>query len=264
MEVRIDDINKSRLFTPLLAVALICMSASLILPTWSMQDSLNEVRNINITPYGANYITHSTNIVQYTFVTGLNSGGMIVVGTFLFMTMLTLFFTALEYLYVKLDDDPNKYNGPNNCLYVSGLMAILTPLTFALLLPEVLNVNGNTFTFWGGHTGNGIGTYGPNVGWFLQIIAFVVVLAAIIVKRAINKEESVITVTATDVVLKLRSAVQAPAHRNDGQQNGSPKVMSGTQPRLYCSNCGKVIPSDANLCPYCATTVMLNHGPTRH
>jgi hypothetical protein len=231
------------------------MSASLILPTWSMRDSLNEVRNINITPYGANYVTQSTSSVQYIFVTGLNSGGMLLVGTFLIMTLLTIYFLALEYIYLKGNDDSNKYNRPNNYLYFSGILSLTTPLTFAILLPVVLNVNGNSFTFWGGFNENEIGNYGPNIGWFLQIIAFLIVMAAVINERAIRKEEKAGVFQADHGDLNKQSHIKCVNPQNNTELNES-QIMN--QPRLFCGNCGKVIPFDSNLCPYCASIVVIN------
>lgn len=254
-------IYKNKLFTRLVAIALICVSASLILPSWSLQDSSNQGESINITPYGANYIIHSTNSIEYNFFTDLYGEGKIVVGILLTMTLLTIFFLFLEYLYLKGDDGTKKYRRSNNSLFISGILTLSTPLTFAFLLSQELNVNGDTFSFWGSYysyDGTYMGSCGPNIGWFLQIIAFVLIMVVIIIVLASNREVRSNVVPASQIDPQKQYVNPFPFHSIYKPINESQDKAAGAVPQLFCGNCGRAIPFDANLCPYCATIVVIN------
>ena len=261
--MRTDAIYNTNLFTRLGALALICVSASLILPSWSLQDSSNQGESVNIAPYGANYVTHSTNFIEYRFVTDLYGEGNIVVGLLLIMTLFTIFFLFQEYLYLKQDDGTKKYRRSNNYLYISGVLTILTPLTFTFLLSQELKVNGNSFSFWGsyyGYDGTIIGNCGPNVGWFLQIMAFILVTVVIINVRASNRGERSSVVRSSRIDPKTQDVNPFPLHSIQKHFNEPQKMLPDTMPKLFCGNCGRGIPVDANLCPYCATNIVINRG----
>ena len=242
------------------------MSASLILPSWSLHDSSNQGISVNIAPYGANYFFHSTNSIDYNFFTDLYGEGKIVVGILLTMTLLTIFFLSIEYLHLKGDDGTKKYRRTNNSLFISGILALSTPLTFTLLMSQDLNANGNSFTFWGSYytyDGAYIGSCGPNIGWFLQIIAFVLVMIVIIIVMASNREVRSKVVPASQIDTKMLYVNPIPVHPIQKPINESQDKVARTIQKLYCGNCGRGIPFDANLCPYCATNVVIKcvHTP---
>jgi hypothetical protein len=175
-------IYNKRLASWILGTALICMIASLVLPAWSMaQSPLRFLGPINIAPWGA----YGGGITV--FVTNWSLGPQFAIITLLIMTVISIILLTLELLRVRKDDGKVKHHRVSNILMVSGIFTLITPATFSFLLPQsALLRSFGVDGFWGSLTSID-GTYGPNIGWFLQIIAFVLV-AFLIIILASNKK----------------------------------------------------------------------------
>jgi hypothetical protein len=136
----------------------------------------------NLTPFGGYDTIGSTN--QFTFVTDISGGFLFVMATLLVMTIITIIILIVELLYIRKEDETEKHRRLNNSLIVSGIFTLLTPMSFSYLLSQDMGTG-----FWGSYSNDSIidWSFGPNLGWYVQIFAFVLVLSVIIIVLTSNK-----------------------------------------------------------------------------
>lgn len=173
--------NKS-LIVWLLGIALICMIASLILPTWSYTFSVRGTGNNSyVAPYGAGSIDNGI-----VLLTDFSGGPLLAIATLLVMTLVTISTLTAVIFNFRREDGVTKHHGRSSTLLTSGVLAILTPLTFSYLWP---NEFGTTFLGSSNNYSANIGiSWGPSFGWFIQIVAFVLILMVIIIVFTSNRE----------------------------------------------------------------------------
>jgi hypothetical protein len=199
--------NHKRLKVWLFSLALICYIVSLFLPVWSIRLQNNGPYTYFDMIWSPGPYTYSdisaiggysdAHIRYFTFfpsgdflITDLPPYVQLALSVLIVMTIITIFVVAAQLvsLYRKKEAYSNHKLG--NLTIVSALLTIFTPLVFAFLWPSAMirEVPGVDYSFWGHiteYSGNpeysGSLTYGPNVGWYLQVLAFILIVSAIII-----------------------------------------------------------------------------------
>ncbi len=128
--------------------------------------------------------------VRHAPVTDLSPSLQLTLFILIAMTILTVFLVTARLVTLCGNSMARSKHRQETLTVAASFMAILTPIVFALLWPSAIatrvpEVDGS---FWGeiaGYSGNpeyaGTLTYGPNLGWYLQIVAFVLIIVAVAV-----------------------------------------------------------------------------------
>ena len=171
-------------------------------------------------------------------------------------TTLAIIFPLVDELMIQRRKSPEAIKSSiGTSLLVAGLMSLVSPLVFSFLFTNSTNITGtlvSSFQFWGSISVYGASlTYGPNVGWYLQFLAFFLIVFSIIVIY-LSRTSPTIPVDSQKQVVSL---VDAKSQTPSPSPEPIPEPGIGRSPILLCGNCGKEIPFDSRLCPYCGTQV---------
>ena len=176
------DIKKSLNWA--IGLALLLSIVSLLVPVWSFA----------VDPYGykdqyyyfsfGNYITWGAypNITDFTSISGLWSEMTFTLTIYILTTLSVIILLALVLLELKQKNEDEVKSKISPILLIAALMAFLSPLLFAFLMPYAMNNSGLLIRigFWGSAY-DGHFNYGPHIGWFLQLASLLLIMVSIIV-----------------------------------------------------------------------------------
>ncbi len=234
--------HHKRLILWLVGLALVCCVGSLLLPVWSMNIRfLSGGTYVDAFSFGV-YATSETSLFPsgFTFIADLSSGMQLALGLLMVMTFITILALAIQLSILRRTGETAKGYRLSDGFIVSALLTFATPAIFAFLWPSALTRTepGQSFGFWGKITELTVSvTYGPNIGWVLLVLAFILI-------------------GASCLIIMFSREVEQPAigtRDSAGVTPGSAVVERSED--LFCSKCGRRIPSDARLCPYCGEEV---------
>ncbi len=201
-----------------LGVALVCYVVSLFLPVWSMRLQydgdyvyLGSVYSPGPFTYTdvSTFGSYSTSHIRYfTFmpvghapVTALSPSVQLPLFILMAMTIVTVFLVTARLVTLYRNSEAHPKRRTDSLTVAASFMAIMTPIVFAALWPSAFasQVPEVESSFWGqlsGYDGNpeytGTLTYGPSIGWYLQIVAFVLIILAmtiVSVSRGVHRTE---------------------------------------------------------------------------
>jgi hypothetical protein len=173
----------------LVSLALICAIASLFVPIWNLRSTSSTGNSQTYLFSFGSYVSFYNSIwgsysgTHFTSLSGLPSSLPTVLSVFI-ITTLAIIIPLVIVLYgfrrEKLEVVKDKIRTP---LLLAGLMSLISPLIFALLIPGAATASSSvTITFWGSVSFMGVtASFGPHVGWFLQLASLLLIIASIIV-----------------------------------------------------------------------------------
>jgi len=169
----------------LLGLSLIFSISSLLLPIWGFKltsSIFNE--QYSFFSFGG-YVSYSygsgSPTTKFTSLSGLPSSFPTVLLVFIIMTLAIIIPLALELMKLRSKSLEAINSKISPYLLVAGLMSLASPLVFALLIPGAATSSSSfTFGFWGSSSFLGASaTYGPNIGWFLQLVSLFLIVWSI-------------------------------------------------------------------------------------
>ena len=169
----------------LLGLSLIFSISSLLLPIWGFKltsSIFNE--QYSFFSFGG-YVSYSygsgSPTTKFTSLSGLPSSFPTVLLVFIIMTLAIIIPLALELMKLRSKSLEAINSKISPCLLVAGLMSLVSPLVFALLIPGAATSSSSfAFGFWGSSSFLGASaTYGPNIGWFLQLVSLFLIVWSI-------------------------------------------------------------------------------------
>jgi hypothetical protein len=191
-------------------------------------------------------------LAGFRWLTELSSSTAFALAVFI-GTTLAIIFPLLDEMMILRRKDPEAIKSRiGTSLLVAGLMSLVSPLVFSFLLPNSMNSTGSSsfaYQFWSPASVSL--NYGPNVGWYLQFLTFFLIVFSIIVIYLSRTSPT----SPVDSQKQVVSSVDAKSQMPSPSQEPVPEPGVGRPPILLCGNCGKEIPIDSKLCPYCGTEV---------
>ena len=188
-------------------------------------------------------------LAGFRWLTELSSSAAFALAVFIGTTLAIIIVLADELMTLRRKSPEAIVSRIGSSLLVAGFMALVSPLMFAFLLPSAINSSGDSayaFQFWGSVTTYGASlNYGPNVGWYLQILAFFLIVFSIVAIFLSRPSPTIPVDSQKATVSSIDTQPQTPIPEPD---IGRPLIT-------LCGNCRKEIPIDSRLCPYCGTEV---------
>jgi hypothetical protein len=160
--------------TWLIGLAIICMILSLILPIYYLNYSFGDTF-VQFYPYGGQYYNQYTD--GFVFLTDMNIDASAILALFilLLMTIVSILVLIINLLFIMDIKKSVPLLKFDEFLELSGVLTLATPLLFAFLwtgnLNEGMGFSGN----------NNYMSWGPGIGWYLQLIAFILIFIAILI-----------------------------------------------------------------------------------
>ncbi len=231
----------------LFGLAFVFVFASLFLPTYTID--AYDCFIINDYPFGSSYKIDGGS--DFTFIwEAMSRGANLAIGLYLAILIciiLSLVFIPINYLSLY-ESGKEGSSKQRDLMWVNLGLTALPPFLF-FVLHHMLDwfETGEWYPFAGKDE---FGEWYPNAGWYLQIAAFSVILLAMVLLRLTKGESDEDGDGMPGSSTNEREAVSLPLIVVNGGATDSMTEMR------YCSKCGKVIPSDSVLCPYCGEKVM--------
>lgn len=248
-----------RILRWLLGLALVCAIASLFLPIWSLRYFYVGSSHIDLFSFGAQISGSESTIYSlfgpagFRWLTALPSSVSFVLAVFVTTTLamsIPLVVAVSMLGHWSSEAIRSRIRVP---LLFAGVMSLVSPLVFYNLLPDAIERwggYGRNFQFWESQGSVGF-NYGPNVGWYLQFLAFFLIVFSIVAIYLSRPSPAIPVDLQKAPSPSMATQLETPVP----SQEPMPEPSIGRPPRLFCGNCGKEIPLDSRLCPYCGTEI---------